>query len=174
MRSSCAATRALLGASNYLGSQQAGEREGVFVGTFNMNNSWSASGLVYVLLVPGDFAGWTDFGSEHPGLDPAEDANGNGRSNFLDYASGQDPEAAGLLPVVELAGSTLTLRRRVDGSDALAVAEYSDNLDGWFPLEEGVHYTVIGNTVSGEMRTLVLELLPGQPAARFFRQGFGP
>ncbi len=68
----------------------------------------------------------------------AEDANGNGRSNFLDYASGQDPEAAGLLPVVELSGRTLTLRRRINGQDAAAVAEYSDNLEDWYPLEDGL------------------------------------
>lgn len=163
---------ALLSAPNYLGTEQAGPVEEVFVAQEGIF-SYSAPGLQYLLLEPGDFAEWTDFVTAHPALVAGADANGNGRSNFLDYASGQDPEAAGLLPIVELEGTTLTLRRRVDGIDALAVAEYSDDLDEWFPLEEGVHYTVTSNTVSGPMRTRVLELLPGQPPTCFFRQGFG-
>ena len=101
------------------------------------------------------------------------DANRNGRSNFLDYASGQDPEAGGLLPIVELNGTTLTLRQRINGTDAEPVAEWSDNLGDWFPLEEGTHYTVTSETVVGVTRTWVLELAPGQPSVRFFRQSFG-
>jgi predicted outer membrane repeat protein len=108
----------------------------------------------------------------HPGLDPDGDENGNGLSNFLDYASGQHPEATGLLPIVEITATTLTLRTRVDGSSTFPFAEYSDDLDNWFTLVEGVHYQVVGNTVNGPMRTLTLEFLPGQPAKRFFRQGF--
>ena len=162
----------LLGAPNYLGTQQAGLIEEAFVGDLG-GPTISTSGLQYLLLVPGDFAEWTDLATEHPGLSAGADANGNGHSNFLDYASGQDPAASGLLPIVELSGSTPTLRRRVDGIDALATAEYSDDLGGWHPLEESVHYTVTSNTVSGPMRTLVLELLPGQPPSRFFRQHFG-
>ncbi|MCP5532716.1 MAG: hypothetical protein H7A49_09830 [Akkermansiaceae bacterium] len=135
--------------------------------------SYTASSVYYELLVPGDFAGWTEFASEHPSLDPAGDANHNGRSNFLDYASGQDPEAGGLLPPVELHGSTLTLRQRINGLDAEPVAEYSDDLDDWFPLEEGVHYSVQSESVEGVMRTWVLDLL-SVPPTRFFRQRFGP
>ncbi|MGJ8644707.1 MAG: hypothetical protein ACSHX9_14970 [Luteolibacter sp.] len=164
---------ALLLAANYTGAATPGEIPEAFVGTQDILNIYPASGLHYLLLLPEDFAEWTDFTSEHAGLDPAEDDNSNGRSNFIDYASGQDPEAAGLLPVVALEGNTLTLRRRINGSDAAAVAEYSDNLSKWDPLEEGVHYTLTSNTVTGQMRTLVLELLPGAPSSRFFRQSFG-
>ncbi|MCP5545599.1 MAG: hypothetical protein H7A49_17015 [Akkermansiaceae bacterium] len=136
-------------------------------------SSWSADSRYYEVLEPSDFAAWTDFASEHPSLDPAGDANHNGRSNFLDYASGQDPEAAGLLPIVELNGTTLTLRRRINASDAEPLAEWSDNLDDWFPLEEGVHYSVQSESVAGVMRTWVLDLLSAPPT-RFFRQRFGP
>ena len=164
---------ALLQAGNYTGTAVPGEIPEAFVG-YDGAAGFVASGLHYLLLSPGDFAEWTDFSSRHPSLAAGGDANGNGRSNFLDYASGQDPEAAGLLPVVALSGNTLTLRSRVDGIDAQATALYSDDLDRWDPLEEGVHHTVVSNTVSGSMRTLVLELLPGQPERRFFRQRFSP
>ncbi|MCP5545597.1 MAG: hypothetical protein H7A49_17005 [Akkermansiaceae bacterium] len=147
--------------------------EEAFVAIQDIDNTYTADSPYYEVLEPSDFAVWTDFASEHPSLDPAGDANHNGRSNFLDYASGQDPEAAGLLPIVELNGTTLTLRRRINASDAEPLAEWSDNLDDWFPLEEGVHYSVQSESVAGVMRTWVLELAPGQPPARFFRQRFG-
>ena len=164
---------ALLLAANYTGAATPGEIPEAFVGMDQGGfNSWSTTGLHYLLLSPGDFAEWTDFASEHPTLAAGGDANGNGRSNFIDYATGQDPEAPGLLAPVELTGNTLTLRRRTNGIDAQATAQFSDTLDGWDLLEEGVHYTLVGNTVDGTVRTLVLELLPGQPGKRFFRQAF--
>ncbi len=162
---------ALLLAANYTGAATPGEIPEAFVGDLG-GPTISTTGLHYLLLSPGDFAEWTDFASEHPALAAGGDANGNGRSNFIDYATGQDPEAPGLLAPVELSGNTLTLRRRTNGIDAQATAQFSDTLDGWDPLEEGVHYTLVGNTVDGTVRTLVLDLLPGQPGKRFFRQAF--
>ena len=163
---------ALLLAANYTGAATPGEIPEAFVGFTTGGFFIPTTGLHYLLLSPGDFAEWTDFASEHPALAAGGDANGNGRSNFIDYATGQDPEAPGLLAPVDLSGNTLTLRRRTNGIDALATAIYSDDLDRWDPLEEGMHYTLVSNTVTGSMRTLVVELLPGQPERRFFRQGF--
>lgn len=166
----------LLSAPNYRFPSPEELLEVGFVGSEGgaLGSNFSTPSRYYLALSPDDFAEWTEFGEEHPGLVGLEDANGNGRSNFLDYASGQDPEADGLLPIVELDGTTLTLRRRINGIDVLATAQFSDTLSGWLPLEEGVHYTVTSESVDGDMRTLVLELLPGQPARRFFRQSFGP
>lgn len=163
---------ALLLAANYTGAATPGEIPEAFVGTQDIDNSYSTSGLHYVLLLPGDFAEGTDFASEHPALAAGGDANGNGRSNFIDYATGQDPTAPGLLAPVELSGTRLTLRRRINGTDTQGTAEFSDNLSKWNPLEEGTHYTLVSNTLDGEMRTLVVDLLPGQPGKRFFRQSF--
>ena len=122
MLTGTAAAEGLFAAANYRGPAPAAQIDPAFVGTFNMNNSWSTPGPQYVLVVAGDFAGWTDFATEHPGLVAGEDANGKGVGNFLNSASGQDPEAGGLLPVVELSGSTLTLRRWINALDAAAVA----------------------------------------------------
>lgn len=162
----------LYGAGNYAGEKPSSALSEAFVGDLG-GPTISASGPYYELMLGEEFLEWTSYDQEHGGLASGGDANGNGRSNYLDYASGQDAEALGLLPIVELDGTTLTLRRRINGIDALATAEYSDDLIEWHPLEEGLHYEEVGNTVSGAMRTLEWELLPGHPAVRFFRQRFG-
>jgi hypothetical protein len=124
------------------------------------------------MTVTSNFLALTDYAGTHPALNPNGDNNGNGRSNFLDYASGQDPESSGTLPIVDLREGLLTLRQRINGVDAIPVPEYSDNLSDWFALEEGAHYTVLSSTVNGEMLTQVVELVTDSAPKRFFRQGF--
>ena len=126
------------------------------------------------MAITGNFLELTDFTSDHPNLDSDGDANVNGISNYLDYASGQNPEDPAVLPIMEFSAGALTMRQRINGSDAIPAPQYSDNLGDWFSLEEGTHYDFSTETVTGEMRTVVIYLKEGQSAKRFFRQSFGP
>lgn len=139
--------------------------------------SASAAGTFFLdgdMTVTANFVPWTNYVETHPSLNPNDDANGSGGSNFLDYASGQNPESAGTLPIVDLSNGLLTMRQRINGLDAPPTAEYSENLRDWFPLEEGTHYIMTSRTLDGAMLTVVGELVPISGPARFFRQKFGP
>lgn len=127
------------------------------------------------LMVTANFVEVTDFDSEHPELSPVGNSNGSARSDFLEYASGQDPTAPGTLPIVEFHEGLLTVRRRVNGLDANPEIQFSHNLGDWFPLEEGIHYyRVLSHEITGQSLTQVLELVPAVEGRRFFRQSFGP
>jgi hypothetical protein len=165
----------LLSARNHRSPRPPEWLEQAFVGMEGgaLGLNYPTPGRYYVLLRPEDFAAWTSYEQQHGDLPQGGDANGNGRSNFLDYASGQDAAAVGLQEPVELSGETLTLRERINSQDARPTAEFSQDLVEWFDLEEGVHYQVAGESVTGEMRTRVLELPPPVPTTqRFFRLRF--
>jgi len=128
------------------------------------------------MAITANFLDGTEFVIEHPTLNPNNDDNRNGISNFLEYASGQAPDSENTLPIIEYAKDHLTVRQRINGWDAYPEIQYSGNLTDWFPLdflEEGTDYTVVSRTVDGEMLTLVMEFLSNDEAQnRFFRQLF--
>ncbi|MCH7226723.1 LamG-like jellyroll fold domain-containing protein [Haloferula sp. A504] len=121
------------------------------------------------------------FATLHPLLDPALDANGNGRSNFEDYAAGFDPTAA--FDVTLHSASLLrsdgswffTHPVRLTGEDVVISYESSSTLSGFTPMVEGVDYEVIGSVpIDGTREEVVIRLLDEQLGAqrKFFRRRF--
>jgi len=95
----------------------------------------------------GAFEILASFAQFHPGLDPDDDANLNGLSNYLDYALGGDPlasPAAIQAPVVIQSGGLITIEhsRRTAASDVFVSYRKSTDLDIWNPLEPGVDFTL--------------------------------
>lgn len=112
------------------------------------------------------------FAALHPNLDPEGDANGNGLSNFCEYALGVDPEGVSredVLPQME--GKTLAISRRINAVDITMGVEISADLENWYPLSEGVTYLVESSeeTPEGRKERLSLPMLLGKV---FFRQTF--
>jgi hypothetical protein len=163
----------LLIASNYAGSAAAGPVAGAFVGSSASGlTKYPTTGLVYHALEPADFTPLTTFSLSHPGLDPDGDANGNGESNFVDYASGADPESPVTSASLTLAAGQLVFRERSDAADVLTEPQFSVDLTMWEPLVEGDHYTVASDVVVGSERIRTFQLLPTTSTRRFFRQHF--
>ena len=120
------------------------------------------------------------FTSLFPGLSPSGDANSNGRSNFLDYATGFDPNS----PSSIATGTALnhhgektryTFYRRRDASDVVHSLEQSSSLlqGTWIPLVENLDYETIENLpVSADRQKVTIKLLhPLEESDRhFFRQ----
>ncbi len=119
------------------------------------------------------------FSSLYPTLDPAADQNGNGLSNFLEYALGIDPNGPGdfsALPAVSTSGGSmfLTSTRRSNGIDIVPSWVTSTSLAplSWQPMIENVHYLPVSTSIlSPGRQQVVFQLLVTDPA-RFYRQGF--
>ena len=121
---------------------------------------------------------YATFALLHPSLDPAGDANGNGISNFGDYAAGGNPSAPddpSLRP--KLIGDQLTFSFRNYAIDITNLFQKSTTLlpGSWMDMIAETDYTDSSTTISGarSIQTLTLDsdLLSNNPKL-FFRQEF--
>jgi hypothetical protein len=114
------------------------------------------------------------FASLFPTLAPGDDDNGNGLSNYLDYALGTDPtgpfDPSGR---VLLNGNILTLPSRAGAADVFATWEKSTTLatGSWSEMVEGVDYNVDSVNTVGSQTLTEIELIGVTPPI-FFRQSF--
>ncbi|MEP4078004.1 choice-of-anchor Q domain-containing protein [Haloferula sp.] len=117
------------------------------------------------------------FATLFPGLDPDADANGNGQSNYVDYATGADPTAPhDVSSLLVLNGNLLTLPQRMGVTDVFAAWRKSDTLEAndWSTMVEGVDYQIQSTTTSGVQQLTTIEILLSAPddPVMFFRQRF--
>ena len=121
-----------------------------------------------------------DYWHTFPGLDPDGDANGNHRSNFLDYISGANPLAEhepSTKPTVAKVGENWQYRFtiRPDVLEAVYTLQVSEDLVNWDDLEEGTDFEVLPLEVVKPARhivTLKLAADSGSPAPRYWRLNF--
>lgn len=128
----------------------------------------------------GAFEGsYVTFGLLHAGLNPLDDSNGNGISNFSEYASGIDPTSpdnpAARPSISQDAGfNYLTTSHRSNAVDVVFSWETSTSLQtlSWQEMVWGTHYTVEStNTPSPSRQENKFKLLGSDPR-RFYRQVF--
>lgn len=123
--------------------------------------------------------GYVTFGLLHPSLNPTEDSNGNGISNFVEYATGTDPSGQdnpSARPMISRneGFNFLTTSRRSNAIDVTFSWETSTSLEtlSWQEMLWGVHYTVESTSnPSAEQQQMIFKLL-GSDSRRFYRQGF--
>jgi predicted outer membrane repeat protein len=102
---------------------------------------------------------YTTFATRYPGLNSEEDDNGNGRSNYADYALGLDPTvSSGSSGVTTLVGDLLTFSIRAYALDVISTYKKSIDLITWYPLVENVDYTYSATNNDGEQDQITLEL----------------
>ena len=123
--------------------------------------------------------GYVTFGLLHPSLNPNEDSNGNGTSNFAEYAAGTDPSGPdnpAARPAISQSGDFkfLTTSQRSNALDVLVSWETSTSLDtgSWQPMVWGTNYTVESTSNPSPERQQVVFKLLDSDASRFYRQGF--
>ena len=108
-----------------------------------------------------------------PDLDPTSDDNGNGFSNFFDYAIGADPlglDREDLRPTMRRGMVSVT--RRINSLDIAMHLEISSSLEGpWRPLYEGLTYLVGESEEVPEGRCFRLQI-PMLLKSAFFRVRF--
>ncbi|MGJ8641350.1 MAG: choice-of-anchor Q domain-containing protein [Opitutaceae bacterium] len=119
--------------------------------------------------------GFTSFAYLYPSLDPTDDANGNGRSNFLDYAMGGNPALHHDSSLsASLSGNLLTLTHRNPATsvDVFPIFQKSIDLIEWTPLTVGTDYAIdsASSTDSQTTQTLRLLINPVTDGNTFFRQ----
>lgn len=116
--------------------------------------------------------GSTTFGSEHPGLSMGGDENGNGISNYAEYAQGFDPGAPNNpLPGPSFSdGARLSFELRSNAADVFSQWVTSSDLEpgSWRPLVQGADYTLLQINESGSRQQIVIELLPMESVTRRF------
>lgn len=118
-----------------------------------------------------------NFASLFPGLSTTGDDNQNGRSNYLDYATGADPIAthdpAGY-PI--FTGDRFSFGVREGVSDVKWSLWVSETLEpgSWTELLPGSGFSVESETSSAGRLTVVVEIIPPEPSPekRFFRVGY--
>lgn len=123
--------------------------------------------------------GYVTFGLLHPSLNPNEDSNGNGTSNFTEYAAGIDPtgpDNPAARPAISQSGNFkfLTTSQRSNALDVTVSWETSTSLEtgSWQDMVWGTNYTVESSShPSPERQEIVFKLLDSDPR-RFYRQGF--
>lgn len=113
----------------------------------------------------------------HPALDPNIDSNGNGHSNYIDYAVGGDPLGPHNQSLYQsLNGNQLTLGYRDNASDVFVEFQKSVNLETWDEMTEGAgnDYIINSSTNSAGRTELTLDLLIAPPINPkiYFRQNF--
>lgn len=102
---------------------------------------------------------YTTFANEFSSLNPDEDANENGLSNFLDYALGVDPTAPhDPSTATTLVNGSLTFSNRVYAADVTPVYKKSTDLTQWTTLVEGIDYDT-ATTISFSQRAYTSILL---------------
>ena len=119
------------------------------------------------------------FAWRHPTLLPDDDDNGNGVSNFGDYAAGgdpNDPDDASLRPVIN--GDLLTFSFRNNAHDVIMGLEKSGNLaaDSWSNIVEDTDYSLESSIDDGKQTLFTIKLLadPLIDPKMFYRQSFSP
>ena len=123
--------------------------------------------------------GYVTFALLHPSLDPNDDSNGNGISNFAEYATGTDPSGPdnpASRPMISRSEdfNYLTTSRRSNAIDLIFTWETSTSLEtlSWQEMVWGVHYIVESTSYpSPERQQTVFKLLDSD-SRRFYRQGF--
>jgi hypothetical protein len=119
--------------------------------------------------------GTTTFASEHPGLNPEDDDNHNGITNYAEYAQGFDPTAINSPPPGMTVDDDLKLRfsLRSGASDVFASWQSSTSLEtgSWAPMIQGADYHIDSIPDGGHQQEFTLELLDAPPAdpRRFYR-----
>ena len=108
-----------------------------------------------------------------PDLSATEDENGNGLTNFEDYASGADPTTPGdpaFSPVFDQASGELRFRYRTGATDFQVVREKSSSLTGnsWVPLVEGSDYSTVSSGTVHLATSEVIRITSPEPKL-FFR-----
>lgn len=123
--------------------------------------------------------GYVTFGLLHPSLNPTEDSNGNGISNFVEYATGTDPSGQdnpAARPMISRSeGSNfLTTSQRSNAVDVVFSWETSTSLEilSWQEMVWGTHYTVEYTSNPSPGRQENKFKLLGNDPHRFYRQGF--
>lgn len=117
----------------------------------------------------------TTFETRYPALQPEDDENGNGLSNFLEYALGLDPTVDNTLTDYNqvISGTQLSYRVRAVGNDVSVDFEKSSDLSNWSDMILGVDYNLIDETISGVQKTVTVDLLTQDTEpVLFFRQVF--
>ncbi len=115
-----------------------------------------------------------DFASLFPALTESGDENGNGFTNYLDYATGADPTAphdpAGYPSLID---DDLVFGVRAGVTDVDWTVFYSDSLGpgSWFELLPGSGYGTPSESTVGDRTTVTLPLAdpPGSDDRMFFR-----
>ncbi len=107
------------------------------------------------------------FASLYPGLNPDDDTNKNGLTNFHDYSVGSDPRIIDdvlVQPVYD--GEYVTFPVRANGGDFTVAWEKTEDLDAteWEPMVQGVDYAIESITRTGDQRQNKLELLISAPS----------
>ncbi len=123
--------------------------------------------------------GYVTFGLLHPTLNPTEDSNGNGISNFVEYASGTDPSGPdnpATRPMISQSGNFkfLTTAQRSNALDVIFSWETSTSLEtpSWQAMVWGINYTVESTSnPSSDRKEIIFKLLDSD-SHRFYRQGF--
>ncbi len=123
--------------------------------------------------------GYVSFNGLHPGLAPVGDANGNGLTNFLEYALGADPESPTTplgTPTITFSGGTLGLTAtwRSNALDVFPTWETSTTLapSSWQQLLPGIDYSLVStSSAPGDRQSVSITLQPTGPK-RFFRLAF--
>lgn len=115
------------------------------------------------------------FTTVFPALDPADDDNGNGLSNYLDYALGMDPtqpDDFSARPAIN--GNLVTFSHRTGVDDATPLYRKSSDLQGWTTMIPGTDYSIQSTTTIGDREEVTLQLLLAPPSdpAMFFIQEF--
>ena len=123
--------------------------------------------------------GYVTFAFLHPSLTPTGDANGNGLSNFLEYATGIDPTApddASVRPQLSTSGGFhfLTSSQRSNAADTTGIWQTSTTLasNSWLKMISGINYIVDSTTSPTPSRQQVVLKLLDVDSRRFYRQGF--
>jgi predicted outer membrane repeat protein len=117
------------------------------------------------------------FAWRHPALLPDGDDNGNGVSNFGDYAAGGEPAAPddpSLRPVMN--GDLFTFSFRNNAHDMIMDLEKSDTLaaDSWSRMVENTDYSLESARDQGAQTFRTIKLLDNPPIdpQMFYRQAF--
>ena len=111
------------------------------------------------------------FATLFPDLDPKADDDRNGRSNFLDYALGEDPlDARSRGGQPQLNSGALLFRHRAGAADAIPSYEISGDLNRWRTMVEGLDYSVLSTETSDGLTRVILKISPQGNV--FYRQRF--
>jgi parallel beta-helix repeat protein len=121
--------------------------------------------------------GYVTFAYLHPSLGPNGDSNGNGLSNFLEYATGIDPTAPDdptARPLLSRTGGffLLTSSQRSNAADTSTVWQSSTTLtsNSWVDLMLGTNYTIESTSNITVSRQQVVMKLLDMDSRRFYRQ----
>ncbi|MEK7951433.1 beta strand repeat-containing protein [Luteolibacter soli] len=149
------------------------------------NNTWSFSESTGVLSLAvsggsGNFASWVSgFGLAAGDQDPTDDPDGDGISNFIEYALGGNPSVRelALLPTGSKSGSNFVLSfsrsdLAVTNGDAPLAIEYGSNLTGWttvaVPAASGTVSGVTFSVTNGSPNDAITAAIPTGSGARLY------